>query len=91
MITRNVIKDPEAEVDFTLDWSDYLEGSDVIDTVTWTVPSGITKGATANTDTTTTIWLSSGENWEDYIVVCEILTTDGRTDQRSLRVMVRQQ
>jgi hypothetical protein len=50
-------KDPDAVVDYRIDWSDRLNG-DTIAISTWTVPSGITKDSDTHDNTTTTIWLS---------------------------------
>ena len=83
------VKDPNATLDYKLDWSAWLT-TDTISTVTWTVPTGITQTAATNTTTSATIWLSGGTVGTRYTVVCRITTTAGRIDERSLLVSVQQ-
>jgi hypothetical protein len=82
-------KDPDAVLDYVVDWSDWL-GDDTISTSTWTLPFGITKNSDSNTDTTTTIWLSGGSAKRDYSIKNRIVTADGRTDERTVDIPVRQ-
>jgi len=54
-------KDKSGKLDYTIDWSDWLNG-DIIASSTWTVPSDLTQ-VSAGIDspaTTTTIWLTGG-------------------------------
>ena len=81
------IKDPNAVLDYTLNWFEYLDG-DTISTSTWTVPAGITKNSESNTTTAATVWLSSGTDGTDYDVYNRIVTAAGRTDDRTIRIRV---
>ena len=83
----NFVKDPDASLDYGFDWSAWL-GTDTIATSTWTVDSGITKGATSNTTTTTTVWLSGGTVGTTYNAVNRIVTAGGRTNDHTLTVRV---
>ena len=76
-------KDPQAILDYVVDWSDWLD-SDTITASTWTAPTGITAATSSNTTTTATVWLSGGTIGETYKVVNHITTTAGRQDDRSL-------
>ena len=80
-------KDPDATLDYQVDWSAWL-GADTISTSTWVVPSGITKVVDSKTTTTATIWLSGGTIGTLYQVTNRIVTALGRTDDRSLEIMV---
>lgn len=82
------IKDPDAVLDYSIDWSDWL-GSDTISTSTWEVDSGITEDSNSNTDTVTTIWLSGGTAGKKYELTNRITTTGGRTDDRTIIIVVR--
>ena len=84
---RRWIKDPDAILDYTIDWETWLE-SDTISTVTWTVPSGITKDSDSNTTTTATIWLSGGSAGVEYPILCKIVTAAARTDNRTIYIKV---
>lgn len=87
---KTFTKDPDALLDYTLDWStDGWLGSDTIASVTWVIPAGITKTTDTNTTTTATAWLSGGTVDTDYTVTCRITTAGGRIDDRSLLIQVR--
>lgn len=77
------VKDPEAVVDFAFDWSTWLASGDTIDTFTVTVPSGITLDSSSEASGVVTAWISGGTAGTTYIVECKIVTTQGRTDERS--------
>lgn len=88
----NKIKDPDAKLDFGIDWSDWLAGGETIIASVWAVPPGITQSsspAPSNTPTTTTIWLEGGTAKETYVVVNRITTSAGRIDERSLYIQVK--
>ena len=82
-------KDPDAVLDYTIDWETWLD-SDTISTSTWTVPSGITKASDTNTTTTTTIWLSGGTAGTSYDLLNRVVTAGGRTDDRTITIIVRE-
>ncbi len=76
-----------------------LQGA-TISTVTWTVPTGLTKdsqnqnavtinGVSYAINTVATIWLSSGTANTDYDILCRITTSDGRTLDKTMTVPVR--
>lgn len=86
-------KDPADVLDYTIDWSEELaaaEPDDAIAAVLWTVPAGITQGATATVGARTTVWLSGGTAGADYTVACKITTEQGRVIERSRKIRVRQ-
>ncbi|MCJ7440416.1 MAG: hypothetical protein MUO25_02375 [Thermoanaerobaculaceae bacterium] len=82
-------KDPNAVLDYSIDWSHYL-GTDTIATATWTVQAGLTKVTESKTTTTATVWLSGGTAGTDYPVICRITTVGGRTDDRTITIRVRE-
>jgi hypothetical protein len=90
---RTKEKDPDAKLDYKLDWSDWLaetpSGADTISTSTWTVTSGLTKESDANDDDSTTIWLSGGTAGSDYEIINSIVTDGGRQDDVALTIYVR--
>ncbi len=85
-------KDVDAVLDYGFDWDDdtdpWLGTGETLSTSTWTVESGITKDSDSKTDTITTIWLSGGTEGERYTISNRIVTSDGRTDERSFIVSV---
>jgi hypothetical protein len=83
------MKDPSAVLDYQTNWATWL-GVDTILTSTWTVPTGITKDSDTNTTTTCTIWLSGGTAGVYYDLVNHITTAGGRTEERTITIMVEQ-
>lgn len=86
-MTQGFIKDPDAVLDYTINWSDWLDG-DTISTSDWTVPTGITKTTDSETSTTTTVWLSGGTVGTTYNMINRIVTDGGRTEDRTIAIMV---
>lgn len=80
-------QDPSSVLDWGCDWSAWL-GADTISTSTWTVASGLTKGADSHDTTTTTVWLSGGALGNTYSVANRITTAAGRTDERTFEVEI---
>lgn len=80
-------KDPNAILDYTINWSRWLNG-DVISSILWTLPAGITDVGHTNSGSDMTIWLSGGTAGVNYDIVGEIVTVGGRTDDRTLRIAV---
>lgn len=87
-MTANFSKDPEAVLDYQLDWSSWLPAGDTIATSTWVVPVGITKNSDTKDATTTTIWLSGGTEGTLYQLVNRVVTTEGRTEDQTVVVMI---
>ena len=81
------IKDPDALLDYMVDWSTWL-GNDTIATSVWTVPSGITKSNDTKTPKTATIWLSGGTVGQRYDITNRITTDGGRTDDRTMSIVI---
>jgi hypothetical protein len=91
----SMTKDPNAVLDFGWDWADSAKGpwlteGDTIATATVTVPDGITLDSTDNDDTTVTAWLSGGTVGASYTVTCHVTTSQGRADDRSIRITIRE-
>ena len=85
---RQFEKDPDAILDYTVDWSRWLD-TDTILASQWTVPTGLTQVSSSNTSTSATAWLSGGTAGQAYTVANRITTADGRTDERSIVINVR--
>lgn len=86
-------KDPQARLPFTMNWAQWLagEGGDIIESVEWSVPDGITQEnspAPSHTDDMATLWLSGGSAGQTYDITCRVLTAGGRIDERTLSVTV---
>lgn len=85
--TSRFIKDPQANLDYQIDWTAWLAG-DTISASSWSA-AGITVGANTHTDAVATVWLSGGSAGSSYVVTNQITTTGGRTDERKITILVR--
>lgn len=83
-----MLKDPDATLDYRVDWAPWLAG-DTISTSTWIVPTGLVKVTDTHDGSAATVWLSSGTNGKTYEVTNRIVTAAGRTDDRTLPIIVR--
>ena len=74
--------------------SNWLASGEVIATVedtrqyTITAQTGITVDSSSATDDTVTVWLSGGTANTWYTLACKIVTNAGRTDERTMNILV---
>lgn len=80
-------KDPDAVLDYSVDWSRWLAG-DEISTSEWAAPEGLAKVTDTHTSTMTTVWLSGGSVGQPHTITNRITTTGGRTEDRSFTVRI---
>ncbi len=83
------LKDPEATLDYKFNWLAWLDG-DTIATQVVTIDDGATVESSAITDTNTSVtaFVSGGTVGRSYVLSCKITTVGGRTDERSLTILV---
>lgn len=81
-------KDPNAELDYGFDWSDWLADGETISSSSWEVDSGITVVSSSASTTRTVVWLSGGTVGETYKATNSIVTSVGRKDDRTLYVYI---
>lgn len=86
-------KAPAALLDYPFDWSNaglgWLATGETVVSNTVTVDAGLTNPIVTASTTAVTVWLSGGTIGRSYLVSCTITTSAGRTDTRSIRVIVR--
>jgi hypothetical protein len=84
------VKDPDAVLDYEVHWASWLD-ADTIDTSEWVdVDDGITVDSDSHTTATATVWLSGGTVGASYRLTNRITTADGRTDDRTITVVIRE-
>lgn len=83
MTTFTVLKDPDAVVDYIIDWTETLNG-DTISTSSWTADNGLIVDSDSKTASTTTGWFSGGTAYTYGSVQNEIVTVGGRTMRRTI-------
>lgn len=84
----NRTKDPDATKDYVMDWSDWLEDGDTIDSHE-VIVSGVELEQSSNTDETVTAWVSGGTQGRFGYVTYRVTTTGGRVDDRTLLLEIR--
>lgn len=91
MAVATYIKDPDATLDYEIDWTDWLNG-DEISSMSYTADTGLTVETAMCTETTTSsiLWVSGGTLGESYEVVCRVTTAAGRIDDRTLKFKIKQ-
>lgn len=82
-------KDPDAILDYTIDWSAYLTPlADTIVTSTWIIQTGLTKVSDSHTTTSCTAFVSGGTVGQILTLTNRITTAGGRTDDRSITLNI---
>jgi hypothetical protein len=86
-------KDPDAKLDWTIDWSDYLEAGETIASSSWAIDNPPDASLTiagspapSNTTTTAKAWLTGGTLQKRYYVRNRITTSAGRIDDQSINL-----
>lgn len=91
-----IAKDPEAQLPYSMDWSQWLPSGDQVTSVTYSLqvrsndPEPLVKvseGITTN-GTVTYVELSGGQAGKIYTVTASISTDNGLVDERFFRVKV---
>lgn len=82
------LHDPDAVLDYTWDWSSWLNDGATIDTGSVTVDSGLTVSSTTTTATTVTAVLSTDGTLGRRNATCHITTTDGLTQDWTIELFV---
>lgn len=88
-----LLKDPNASLNYSVDWSSYLEAGETLAGSTWQIePNGELAYASASFDAASaTATLSGGAIGHVYRVTNRITTSLGRIDDRSFILRVEDQ
>lgn len=99
MTTRRAEKDPDAVLDYTMSWADWLATGETVAASDWLISgpdAALTKGTASysqsNSTTAATVWLIGGTLNQTYLVTNRITTnsTPPRIDDRTIRVVITQ-
>ncbi len=88
-------KDPQADLVYTMDWSQWLPTGQTITTSVWTLEtitgdtSPLVNEAATNTNTSASIEISGGQAGKIYKVYNKITTSSGYDDRRYFRIKVK--
>lgn len=87
-------KDTEAVLTYTLNWTDWLNNGETINSNSFTVETlagdsdPLTKVSQSNTNYATTVKVSGGTAGKIYKIYNQITTTGGLTERRYFRIRV---
>lgn len=94
-VVKQYAKDPDAKLDFIHDWSAWLPTGDTISSSSWVIdvaPDALLviagSPAPSSTTTTATCWLTGGTRGYKYVLRNRVVTTGGRTEDRSVAIVV---
>jgi len=91
-MTFKAVKDPDAVLDYRINWEEVLNNNEIPDTITSSsgvVDNGLVLDSNSFTDTTSTAWVSAGTLGQLGRLVNTIVTTGGRTHVRTIEVSVK--
>lgn len=80
-------KDPDADLDYSFDWSDYLETGETISTYTLDAGDLIATKET-NTGSAIQVWFGGGVASSYAAPRCTITTSSGRIDVRTMTIRI---
>lgn len=91
-MANETVHDPDAVLDYSLDWSQLLGDGETLASAVWTLPAGLTEApqGQSHDDTTATVWVSGGTVNENYRIVCHVVTSEGREDDDSILLRCRE-
>lgn len=93
MAATDYLKDPDAVLDYTWDWSEWLAPGETIVTSVFTVSAGLVLDSDSFNSNSATVWLSGGSpggtTGTPYSVANRITSSDDRTDERSITIRVK--
>ena len=94
-------KDPDAILDYSIQWSSWLSTGDSIVSSVWSISASIPmrENSLADinpividnsflTDSLSTVWVSAGTVGFKYLLTNRVTTNDGRTDDRHIVLQV---
>jgi hypothetical protein len=90
MLLASFVKDPAAVLDYTIDWSPWL-AEDAIVTSTWVVEGDVELSDDVVYSSITQVWASGGTEGTLADLTNHVVTEDGREDERTIRLILRQQ
>ena len=80
-------KDPDAVLDYQIDWSSWLASEETLTDSVWEV-TGATALSSSFDEGITTVWLSGGEVGTLISATNRITTSEGRIDDRTVQIPV---
>lgn len=84
-------QDPDAVLDYTLDWTALLVAGDSVTATDFTTsPPDLSVLSQNNDGPLATVWLWQGNTGVTYNVTCHITTAGGRQDDRTFKLFLKE-
>jgi hypothetical protein len=89
-----IAKDPEAQLFYTFDWTDWLDSTDTLASVNYTIttrvndPVPLVKVSQGINAKKTYVELNNGQLGKSYTVSAKIVTGNGLEDRRNFKVRI---
>ena len=91
MSDKQLLIDPDDELDYGRNWSDWLPTGVTIVTSTWAItPTGPTLADESNDGTQTVVWVSGCTAGTTYTLTNSIVDSDGRKADRSITLVCKE-
>lgn len=79
-------KDPGDNIDYVADWTRFLDDGETLSSSSWIVQEGISVSSTHLNSPFATVWLRGGDAGVTYRITNRVITSGGRTAERSMNV-----
>jgi hypothetical protein len=98
MKTNEFDKDPEGDLDYTVDWSDWLQDGETIVASAWTLDNTgeyevaevvIASSELDATSTKAIVWLTTGSVGDEYKLTNKITTSNTPTRKNASHIIIR--
>lgn len=88
-------KDPSSNVDFSIDWSEWLAAGETVSSAVWSVdpsePGQPMLSSDQNSGTVTSVFAAGGTLGHRYRLTCSATSSEGRFADRSLILKIMEQ
>lgn len=82
-------QDASAKLDWGIDWSEWMDDGDSISVSDWTASSDdLTLSSDSVSGDTTIVWVEGGSAGNWYTLTNSIVTSEGREDERTIRLQI---
>lgn len=90
-ITMPDAQDPQSRLDYKVKWTRWLAAvGDTIAASTWTsADAALVVENSTFTNTETIVWVRGGVAGATYLITNRIVTSQGRTDERTLKIKIK--
>jgi hypothetical protein len=87
----SIVKDPDAVLDYALDWTDWLGATDILIDAAWDITNGAAvESSLIHNNKVAVVWISGGDVGTQCALRCRITTVGGRIDDRTVFLKIKE-